>query len=50
MSSVAAVECALALGAVVQYCLDTEVLQWLFASLTLPLLIEILTGQALCGV
>ncbi len=41
MSSVAAAECALALG--------TEVLQWLVASLTLPLLIEILTGQALCG-
>lgn len=29
MSSVAAAECALALGAVVQCCLDTEMLQWL---------------------
>lgn len=40
MNSAAAAACVLALGAGVQCCLDTEVLQWLSASLTLPLLID----------
>lgn len=51
MNSAAAVDgvCS-APGTVVQRCLDTKLLQWLFASLTLPLLIEIHTGQASCSV
>lgn len=50
MNNAASVECALPLGTVVQCCLDTKMLQWLFASLPLFLLIEIHTGQALCYV
>lgn len=48
MNEAAAGEYALPLGTVVQCCLDTEMLQWLFVFLTLPLLIERHTGQ-LCA-
>lgn len=48
MNEAAAGEYALPLGTVVQCCLDTEMLQWLFVFLTLPLLIGTQASFVLC--